>query len=112
MEYMSSTLKLMHEGWEDTLALMDSKLANYTSVRGPNTAVWLTYYQGRNACYTHMYTFYQGHNACRVIHTCIRNTCRYTYVYLGRNACRYTYVYQGCNHLFLCIAVWVFAPLF
>ncbi|KAL5516648.1 hypothetical protein EMCRGX_G002035 [Ephydatia muelleri] len=31
MEYMSSTLKLMHEGWEDTLALMDSKLANYTS---------------------------------------------------------------------------------
>ena len=33
MEYVSSTLKLMHEGWEDTLAMMDSKLANYTSVR-------------------------------------------------------------------------------
>ena len=33
LEYMSSTLKSMHEAWEDLLLMMDSKLASYASVR-------------------------------------------------------------------------------
>ena len=32
MEYMGSTLKAMHEAWEDLLSMMDSKLASYAKV--------------------------------------------------------------------------------
>ena len=33
LEYMSATLKSMHEAWEDVLLMMDTKLATYSSVR-------------------------------------------------------------------------------
>ena len=32
LEYMSATLKSMHEAWEDVLLMMDAKLAGYSRV--------------------------------------------------------------------------------
>ena len=32
LEYMSASLKCMHEAWEDLLLMMDTKLASYASV--------------------------------------------------------------------------------
>ena len=32
LDYMNATLKSMHEAWEDLLLMMETKLANYSSV--------------------------------------------------------------------------------